>query len=42
MLYQSTYVNIAINLYWPVYRNRRYRVERPWSRNSLLRAFIAI
>ena len=24
-------VNIALNLYWPVYRNSRYRVVLPWS-----------
>jgi len=42
MLYQSTYVNTALNLYWPTYRNSWYRVQRPWSITILLRAFIAI
>ena len=42
MLYQSTYVHTTLNLYWPVYKNSRYRVVCPWSINSLLRAFIVI
>jgi len=42
MLYQSTYVNTALHLNRPIYRNSRYRGVRPWSINSLLRAFIAI
>jgi len=32
MLYQSNYVN-TLNRYWPIYRNSRYRVVRPWSCN---------
>jgi len=31
MLNQSTHVNIALHLYWPIYRNSRYRADRPWS-----------
>jgi len=23
--------SITIQLYWPIYRNSRYRVVRPWS-----------
>jgi len=39
---QSTNVITALNLYWPINRNSRYRVVRPWLINSLLLAFIAI
>ena len=37
-LMYNTYVNAALNMYWPIYYNSRYRVVRPWSINSLLRA----
>jgi len=36
------HVNTALHLYWPICRNSRYRVVRPWSINSMLLAFIAI
>ena len=35
----STYVNKALNLYWPIYRNSRYIFVSPWSNNSLPSTF---
>ena len=39
IMYHSIYVNTALSLYWSIYRNSRYWVVRPWSKNSLHRAF---